>query len=209
VRAEASTLSTRWSQTSLSFPTVAPAIVSRDLCPRCVLLAQVTWVNKFFHPHLANNQQVSLFPTILGDFITKANIVRRIQIGAISLGQPNRSLTGKDLWGGHAYRRGIVHYFTLSGVQVNSIQSLLRHAPTSKGIVKYMGTAKLHSDSTLAEEAARTSALQDQQEPPEISNLNTTTQCHPLKHLAVFEQQGSVATRNNTSTNYSRLRSTR
>jgi hypothetical protein len=96
------------------------------------------------------------------------------------LGQPNQSLTGEDLWGGHAYRRGIVHYLTRSGEQVNSIQSLLRHAPTSRAIVKYMGTAILHSDSTLAEKAARTSALQEQQEPPEISSLTTTTQCQPL-----------------------------
>jgi cell division protein FtsX len=75
------------------------------------------------------------------------------------LGQPNQSLTGKDPWGGHAYRRGIVHYLARSGEQVSRIQSLLRLSSTSRAILKYMGTATLQSDSTLAEKAARRTTI--------------------------------------------------
>jgi hypothetical protein len=51
---------------------------------------------------------------------------------------------------------------------------------------------------------------------PDLNSISRNQQHHinntappSSKHLAVFEQQGSVATHNNTSTNYSRLRSMR
>jgi hypothetical protein len=38
----------------------APAIVTHDMCSRCVLLQQVDWVTKVFKAELANKQQVPL-----------------------------------------------------------------------------------------------------------------------------------------------------
>jgi hypothetical protein len=177
-----------------------PSIVTQDLRPRCVLLAHVTWVSKVFKALLANNQQVPLFPTEMGDFITKANIVNHIELGATSVGEPTRSRAWADLWSGHAYRRGIVHYLALSGVQVSLIQSLLRRSSTSTAIIRCLGEAIVHSSASLAEEAAlgttlnsvraeietsaaqlrsqqiAASALQKQRGPPDLGGSTKTTQ---------------------------------
>jgi hypothetical protein len=56
-----------------------PAIVAQDMRPRCVLLAQVSWVNIVFEAEFENNQHVPLFPTEMGDFIAKANVVNHMQ----------------------------------------------------------------------------------------------------------------------------------
>jgi hypothetical protein len=61
------------------------------------------------------------------DFITKGNMVKHIELGATSLGKPTHSRTGAYLWGGHAYRRGILHHLASSGVEASRIQSLLQH----------------------------------------------------------------------------------
>jgi hypothetical protein len=180
-----------------------PTIATQDMCTRCVLLQQVDWVSKVFQEELANEQQVQLLPTTTGDFISTANMVTRVEIGATSLGKSTHGRAGAYLWGGHAYRRGIVHHLALSGVEVSRMQSLLRHSSTSKAILRYLGKSMARSSAGLAEEAAlgttlnsvraeiktlaaqlrsqqiAAAALQNQQRPTEISNLTATTQCHP------------------------------
>jgi hypothetical protein len=46
------------------------------------------WVSEVFKGELANKQQVPLFPTMTVEFISKANMVKHIEIGATSLGKP-------------------------------------------------------------------------------------------------------------------------
>jgi hypothetical protein len=86
----------------------APTVAPQDTCPRCVLAKQVAWVCDAFETELDNGKQIHVFPTTTGDFIAKANVVKHIELGATSLGKPTRSRTGAYLWGGRAYRRGIL-----------------------------------------------------------------------------------------------------
>jgi hypothetical protein len=158
---------------------------------------------------LTNNRSHS-FPTTTGDFISKANMVKRIEIGATSLGTTTHSRTRAYLRGGHAYRRGIVHHLALSGVEVSCTQSLLRYSSTSKAILRYLRKSMAHSSAGLAQDAALGSTLNSVR--AEISanrgcshtettrpsrnqqpHHNNTMPPFP-KHLAVFEQQGSIAT---------------
>jgi hypothetical protein len=137
----------------------------------------------------------------------------------------------QPLWGGHAYRRGIVHHLALSGVEVSRIQSLLRHSSTSKAILRYLGKSMAHSSrprrrsSTGYNPEFSQSRDQNTRSPTQISanrGRSPTETTRPSRnqqphhnntmppfsnHLAVFEQQGSIVTHNNTSTNYPRLRS--
>jgi hypothetical protein len=64
----------------------APSIVPHDMCPRCMLTCQVTWVKDTFKANLAGNQQVPLFPSETGGFITKSIMVKHIELGATYLG---------------------------------------------------------------------------------------------------------------------------
>jgi hypothetical protein len=62
-------------------------------------------------------------------------MVKHIELGASYLGKPTHSRAGAYLWGGHAYRRGIVRHLATSGVEVSKIQSLLRRSCTSTAII--------------------------------------------------------------------------
>jgi hypothetical protein len=146
---------------SCGFVPGAPSIVPQDMCPWCVLLTQVTWATKVFKARLMVNQQVPLFPTESGNFITRENMVKHIELGAVSLGKPTHSRTGAYLWGGHACRRGIVHHLATSGVEVSKIQSLLRHSSTSTAIIRCLGKSMAHSSASLAEEAALGTTLKE------------------------------------------------
>jgi hypothetical protein len=193
----------------------APAVVAHDLCPRCVLLQQVDWVTKVFKAELANKPQVPFFPAETGDFITKANMVKHIEIEATSLGEPTRSHTGAYLRGGHAYRSGIVHHLALSGVEV-----------------RYLGKSMAHSSAGLAEEAAlgttlnsvraeiktlaaqlrskqiAAAALRKQRGPPDLGGPAETTQDH-ARATTSQSLQGQDAARHHTASEHTRLRSMR
>jgi DNA-binding transcriptional MerR regulator len=152
------------------------------------LFAQVTWVNRVFKARLMVNQQVPLFPTESGDFIAKKNMVKHIELGAASLGKPIRSRTGAYLWGGHAYRRGIIHHLAASGVEVSKIQSLLRHPCASTAIIRYLGKSMARSSASLAEEAALGTTLEALR--AEIKTLAAQLKTQQAAATALQEQRG-------------------
>jgi hypothetical protein len=115
----------------------AKPMVDHSLCPVCVIRSHKSFVTSKFQ-HLDNPP---LFPTATGHTPTKAAMVQTIAAAAARLGERPHTRSGAEKWGGHAWRRGGVHFLAASGVQTIDIQLHARHS--SSAILAYLDGANL------------------------------------------------------------------
>lgn len=113
------------------------SLVPQALCPVCIIRSRKKRILLAF-PTL---DSPPLFPTLNGRPPTKAAMVTTIAAAASALGEPARTRSGAERWGGHALRRGGVHFLAAAGVPTLDIQLHARHS--SSAIMAYLDGANL------------------------------------------------------------------
>ena len=117
----------------------AGSMVHPSLCPVCTMRTHVRQIRQRF----AGIPDVPLFPTATGKPPTKEAMVHSIAAHASLLKKSVVTRSGAAQWGGHAWRRGGVHWFAAAGVSTVDIQLHARHS--SNAILGYLEGANLAS----------------------------------------------------------------
>ena len=140
----------------------SPALLPKSLCPVCTVNSHVEWLKSNF-----GTSQVPLFPDIEGFMVSKNSMVSTIASAAQVAGEHAKTRSGTNRWGGHAWRRGGVHFLAQSGVPVLEIQMHARHSSTA--ILAYLEGAHVSSLSNMFAKALS----------PNTHNLLAKNTCTP------------------------------
>ena len=107
----------------------APRLTPRSECPACTLWQQAQWAQRKLCPEAEIwNSSPPLFPTGLGEHVTKSAAICTITKAARLLGLPTQKATGSPSWGGHSLRRGGAQFLASAGVDIWRIQALAMHS---------------------------------------------------------------------------------